>query len=966
MARRGAVRADTRSRKRTVSVDQFLQPVRGDYDQSVVVAADQPTFFERADRARDAFAGAVDQQRELGEHRGRSDGHSAAGAGLAQQFGADPAAHRQRRPFREPPLRHVEPGDEDARDRQRDAGIIAHQREKIRIGECANAREFHSHDIVRPFGLAKQTALAEQIAVTVVLDHAHPAFQSSRHHPRMPGDHQVNLGGGILAVHDGGARAMLADARFAADDVRKLAGAGEGPRNHRRRFAGLVAGLLHALRPLQKSAPGLASGRLRLRQPAPALLLALAAAAPAQAEVRAVFVGIDTYKFSTVQPEGGEFRDLRGAVNDAQRIKAALNAAYGYGFADPPLQGCPVFDPAQRSVMLLNDCATRDAILGTIGGQIDAANPGDTLIIYLAGHGARLLDMNSDQPGSQASGKNSTFLPYDARDPANAVQGDILDVELGNLIDKALARGVNVLSIADSCSSGTVVRARKTTWTGSRSKKIRTGRSSKQQRIRVEIDVMSRKAPALHGHRNFAPEYHGLPRGHSVALAASRDNELSYERRHGPKEQVGGAFTSALIDAIRQNKNGTFIDLMSAVSGSVTSGERAPRQHPQTEGATMARLTRAGLGLPADNVHVLDVTQVGGKLFLTSNGSFSGIAPGSSLSLFASASDALHPAAKPLAAARVAEVQPYRALLELVGAANKPLPAARLYAREVRARFAGPPIALRLDPLLEDSAQAATRKRIVAALNQSGLARLDGEPRARLAFEPADKSTSLLGPDGALIAPLGPVAAHGFGERLSQALTRLARVDDLLARQPGPPGSVAMCIVQQAFDPAECGVIGGVQSGGQVTLAANAPAQLVLVNLAEEQRYLTVLAVGRDNSIRVVIPKRGGHDVALGQNTPLVQTIALGAESTVCRYLAIATDQPLDTAAFVQDGTWPGLDPAACGGSIERAASPRAAGSIEDPRGGPATEDYWDKTAEAFWAMIAAGITVGNKGETSP
>jgi len=753
------------------------------------------------------------------------------------------------------------------------------------------------------------------------------------------GNHEVDMGGRILAPDDGSARRILTQASLAADDLRQIIRAGKGPRDHLRRLSEIatafVAALPHVLGPFRDACP--ASRWRRWRQLA--LVTSLAAASPAQADTRAVFVGIDTYKFSAVQPDDARFFDLKGAVNDAQRMRIALNDAYGFGFPKPPGKGCPVADAAMRSLTLLDACATRAAILDAIAMQTSFSSPGDTLIVYLAGHGGRLLDMNSDQPGSQASGRNSTFLPYDARDPANAVQGDILDVELGNLIDKALARGINVVNITDACNSGTVTR-------GTRKK-----RKKGQPR---PIDVMSRAAPNIIGHRDFTPDTFGLPRGRSVSLSASRDSEQSYERRIGQREPVGGAFTSALIDAIRQGKDGTIADLMTTVRGALTEDEHHP-QHPQTEGETLARLGPGRADrTPAVHARLFDVEPSGGKLILTSAGAYAGIARGTYLALFATAREALDPAAKPLADAVVVSLRPYQALLAPAPGATQPLPDAARYAREARVRLAFPRLAVDFDPKGESAALTQARQRIMTGLKLDKPVRLDEAPDIVLKFDPADATASLHAANGTRIAALGPAAAPEFTSRFDEAMLKLARRDDLLARPPGPSGTVAMCIAQEAFDPASCGTIGGVPSGGKVTLSPDSSAQLVLVNQSEEPRYLTVLALGPDNSIRVVVPRRGGHDVALAQNTPLVQTIPLGASGTVCRYFAIATDDPLDSSALVQEGTLPGTDPAACGGAIERAVSPRATGASDKSRG---------SRAAGLWSMVTADIVIGSEGE---
>ncbi|WP_068071029.1 caspase family protein [Novosphingobium lentum] len=668
---------------------------------------------------------------------------------------------------------------------------------------------------------------------------------------------------------------------------------------------------------------------IRARLLAAGLALAtLACAAPAHAEVRAVFVGIDTYKYSAVQEPGDEFSNLQGAVNDAVRMKATLNKAYQYGFEDAPSGTCPPAGvPQQRAITLLNQCATRHAILSAIALQTKAAHAGDTLILYLAGHGGRLLDMDSDQPGSQPSGRNSTFLPYDARNPGDVAQADILDIELGDLIDAALARGIDIVTIEDSCNSGTGTRD-------------------------LGPDERNRSAPDVRGHHDVQLADRGsLPgpavvRGRAVALAASEDDEESLEGPYDERNRVGGVFTTALVAAIAQQPGGTFIDLMTAVRNQVTLGGH-PDQHPQAEGEMSAGLTPAGLGTPAGTAHVIDATSDGTGLTLPTDGAASGMTAGSQLALYATARAALDPAAMPLATATIRTVQPYRSVLALDAQPARPLPP-QLYARETQHVFTRPQIALRLDGRLETLAAAADRARIEKVLSQGGLARIGEPAQVVLAVQPSDGVASLLDRTGGLVAPLGRTTAPDFATRLGAALAKLARVDDLITRPTGRPGTIALCLSQHDIDPADCSPA-KQQASTRVTLAPSTPAHLVLVNLDTVPHFLAVLAIGADNSIRVVVPRRGGHDIALAQNNPLAQTIRLGAGGTGCRYLAIASDHPLDTAALVQDGTLPGADPAACGGSVERGASLRATG---------AADAATPSAAGDFWAMIAVDVRV--------
>ena len=81
---------------------------------------------------------------------------------------------------------------------------------------------------------------------------------------------------------------------------------------------------------------------------------------PASATIRAVFVGIDKYAYSTSNVNGGGFKDLRGAVNDARNIKRKLGATYQIEF-DSDVEGtCSTMNA--HSITLVDKCATKKAI----------------------------------------------------------------------------------------------------------------------------------------------------------------------------------------------------------------------------------------------------------------------------------------------------------------------------------------------------------------------------------------------------------------------------------------------------------------------------------------------------------------------------------------------------------------------------------------------------------------------------
>jgi len=160
---------------------------------------------------------------------------------------------------------------------------------------------------------------------------------------------------------------------------------------------------------------------------AAALALALPAG-PAPAEVLALVIGVDRY---------AHVDDLRGAVNDALDIAEALAAL-----------------PEAEVVMLLNEDATRERILGTWAGFADRARPGDTIVVSFAGHG-------SNEPAradrTEKDGRDETFL-LSGFDPARPAAGErILDDEIAALV--ARRPDIPVIVVADSCHSGTATRA---------------------------------------------------------------------------------------------------------------------------------------------------------------------------------------------------------------------------------------------------------------------------------------------------------------------------------------------------------------------------------------------------------------------------------------------------------------------------------------------------------------------------
>ena len=158
----------------------------------------------------------------------------------------------------------------------------------------------------------------------------------------------------------------------------------------------------------------------------------LSSAAPVSAEASktvALVIGIDEYE---------HISDLSGAVNDAVDIAEAVKAL-----------------PNSEVTMLLNEDATREAILSTWRKKATTLNPGDTFIITYAGHGGHEPEAYQ---GNEADGRDETLLLGGFLNAGEAAQHRIRDDEIADLI-ALVPPSVSLIFLADSCHSGTVVRS---------------------------------------------------------------------------------------------------------------------------------------------------------------------------------------------------------------------------------------------------------------------------------------------------------------------------------------------------------------------------------------------------------------------------------------------------------------------------------------------------------------------------
>jgi uncharacterized caspase-like protein len=329
------------------------------------------------------------------------------------------------------------------------------------------------------------------------------------------------------------------------------------------------------------------------------LLTAPAAAAPV---VRALIVGIDTYADPTVA--------LHGAVNDARAIRDRLSLKpFDLPLAPFPSDGCEATN--ERSHILIERCATRAKILGSFDDLAARSKPGDILLFYFAGHGSQTPAIA--QARTKALELTSTIVAADSRTKTpdgNGVVDDIEGTTLKKHIEAAEAAGIDIVTIFDSCNSGSATRNLDTSLTRS---------------------IAPLPANAVHDDRDPPHLFAASAPGRQIHLAAAADGTVALER------DGHGRFTQALIAAISEHPDATYGDILREVRALIA--QTPANQVPQGEGDLA---TTSFLGRPGNrDARIFTATASGRQVNFQGDGFLSGVTVGSTYALYDSEADAL-------------------------------------------------------------------------------------------------------------------------------------------------------------------------------------------------------------------------------------------------------------------------------------------------------------------------------------
>lgn len=139
---------------------------------------------------------------------------------------------------------------------------------------------------------------------------------------------------------------------------------------------------------------------------------------------KALCIGINDYP--------GTHMDLKGCINDANDWTKTLT------------------DHNFSVNTLLNEQATKAAMIEAMSTLINGAEPGDSLVITYSGHGTYQPDTDNDE----SDGLDEALCPYDLQTNGSALTDDEIHEIFNQRKD-----GVQLVFISDSCHSGTVNRA---------------------------------------------------------------------------------------------------------------------------------------------------------------------------------------------------------------------------------------------------------------------------------------------------------------------------------------------------------------------------------------------------------------------------------------------------------------------------------------------------------------------------
>jgi hypothetical protein len=604
-------------------------------------------------------------------------------------------------------------------------------------------------------------------------------------------------------------------------------------------------------------------------------VIAFGTADRASSANHAIYVGVAEYQFGKPTYARGTFPNLEGAPHDIALIRSALESRHQF---EPP-------------EILLDAQASRAAILSTLGQFSSGAkgDSGDSLLFYFTGHGARLVDL----AGTQAGRFHSTILPYDARDPVRrraGIYGDIVDTELNGVIQAIAARGINVITVFDSCNSGTATR----------SIPFRKWRSKAAPAIvaptpPVQVEVGTSPTAAR--------------QGYVVHLAAAADNSEALENLADGTYRSD--FTVALSKAIlRAPPGATYREIFEATRLQLVAAGLG--QEPRAEGDLLTPF----LGASKGGARIIAATRSVRGDYVLAGGTLSGIDRGATFALHRSIRKALDTKARPIALATVRSADAWEARLEV----NRREP--ELYARQQSPSFetARLPVAIRAT---DEPGRSTLVKRLAPF---DFLTITDRDPAYMLDLN--DGTVRVVSAYGEIIK------TATLDERFTDFMAGLAKYHALLAiSEKADPLPIELAFTETDCKGENAAPVG--EQGGTPIFRQGDRFHLTLGNRDGTPLHFYLISLGADFSVQLLDPPSQAIAAPLAAGRLCYQPLAArGASMGIPgrhHLLLIASERPLPSLHLLQQEALraPVTDPLerllASAASGLRATSPRQA-----------------------------------------
>lgn len=274
---------------------------------------------------------------------------------------------------------------------------------------------------------------------------------------------------------------------------------------------------------------------------------------PITRTVYALFVGIDKYP--------SPLRPLLGCVNDVQLMVDFLQEH----ITQQPFRFA--------SLVLLNEQATRQAVVDGFRQHLQQADADDIVLFYFCGYGSR-APTPAEFAQWEPDGLDETLVCYDSR---LSGQWDLADKELSQLIAEVAVGDPHILVTLDACHAGLSTRPVE-------SDGVRRAPPDTRQRplssFLVSVDQVAALMQAAGGERRSAGDWYTPPTHNHVLLAACRAEENAMELHLGG--EIHGVFSYYLLDGLRRSDGVTTYRELGKRTQALVSA-RVPSQMPQIE-----------------------------------------------------------------------------------------------------------------------------------------------------------------------------------------------------------------------------------------------------------------------------------------------------------------------------------------------------------------------------------------------